>query len=389
MAVYTFTELRTPKDQATNKKRLYEDLVAVGFSGAFSWEDGTPPSALVEIEAGALTEQQGVAKAILDSGFNEWASGDALTEHARQVYDHERLAGRRTRGGIQLTDTGAGPFNGNDPAAFSFSAGEGGLLFNGVAGPKFDIPLNRSVVILVEAETEGGEYNVSAGAIDTFVRNVLPGVIVTNLPNWLQVPGAVVGSSGESDSALRKRDRVKWGTLGRGSPQSAYEEWVRSVDPAITRVEVFTNLDLLDPGVVTILIAGDSGGLPALTVQSAQSAVAPAQIGGDNIPETARAVVSSAVNNIVPVSGTLYVQAEYNTPEFRQLILSNLKAFEKALAIGAKISWERLLQVTTSVAGLDPNIISDVTGFSPSSDVIQNYWQVAVLDASGLVLVSV
>jgi hypothetical protein len=53
----TFAELTAPKTVKQNKEILLTQLSKVGF-GAFSWETGSVPSGLVEIQASALTDFQ-------------------------------------------------------------------------------------------------------------------------------------------------------------------------------------------------------------------------------------------------------------------------------------------------------------------------------------------
>lgn len=392
---YTFADLRTPKSRATNKLAIYQDMVDQGFASVQSWEDGTVPSALIETEAGAITNYQQATQVVLDSGFNEWAQGEALTEHSRQIYANERRAGKRTILRLLLTDGGAGPFT-FDPASTSFSVGKGGLLFDGIPDPtgavvgSLTLPLNGSVRVYATAAEPGIAYNVAVGRVDTFARGILPGVSVTNPSDALTAPGTVPGADPEGDGSLKPRNRSQWGTLGTGSPKLAYEKWVRDSDVAITRVETFRNIDLLDPGTVTVLIAGDAGGLPPAVVLTAQNAVASAQIGGVRIPETARCVVSSAVNRTIAVSGTVYVPGEYNTVAFQTQVQANVRALEKAHRIGAKHSRARLLEAVCFVAGLDPNVIVTVSeDFTPLKDTQLLYYEVAQYDLTLLLFVSV
>lgn len=391
---FTFADLRTPLSVAVNKTNLYNQLSANGFTAALSWEDTSVPSALVEIDADALTNFQQATQAVLYSGFSEWATGDALAEHSRQVYNNQKRTGTRAIMRVRLTDGGAGPFT-IDPTAISVSVGDGGLTFDGVLDPtgatgnQINLPLNGSASIYVQATAVGAAYNVAAGTIDTLARGVLPGVSVTNPPDALSAPGSVQGADVEKDDALRARNRTQWGTLGMGSPPIAYENWVRGADVSITRVAVYTNVDMLDPGTVTILIAGSAGALGPTAVLAAQNAVAPATIGGSKIPETARAIVASAVNNVVPVIANLYVQAEYNTTAFHLLVFDAVDAFESALVIGGKISWARLQEVVLSPAGTSAGIITDADWLSPLTDQIQAYYQVAIFDLTQLVFISV
>ena len=396
MTVYTFDQLRTPSAQADNKKKLYEDLISSGFTSALSWQDGSTPSALVEIEAQSLTEFQYAAQQTLYSGFSELATGNALVEHSSQVYQNARLSGRQTVGILTLSDAGGAPITFN-ATSLTVSVGQGGLMFDGIPDPttgqtSYTIPSSGNVSMFVRARVAGSAYNVVAGTINTFVRGSLPGVVITNNTDWLSQLSTMPGADDESEDSLRNRNRTKWGTLGVGSPASAYENWVRSADPAITRVSVFTNLNPMDPGNVTILIAGDAGTLGGAIVAAAQNAIAPKQVGGNRIPATARAVVAAALNNTIMVAGVIYLDATMNAQTFQQLVAANVKTFQESLAIGATVSWARVLEVILYPAGVSSNTVLDVQNFTlngyQETDVVQAYYSVAALDLTGLVYIS-
>ena len=392
MALYTFTDLRSPRDIPTNKKYLYTQLQAKDFP-VLSWGDTSVPSGLVEIEAQGLTEFQNAAKATLDSGFNEFAIGDALAVLSQQVYDNMQLTGTQLIGRLTLTDGGGGPFT-VSASSMTFSGGVGNLLFDGIPDPNTGIdavalPRNGTVFVWVRAREVCGKYNLASGTLRGFVRGVLPGVSVTNPGNWLSITGAVQGADAEGVDSLRARNRTKWGTLGVGSPPSAYENMARNADSSVSRVAVYTNLDLADPGTVFVLLASSAGAVAPQTVVNVQNRIAPQRIGGKNIPATAKAVAASAANNTIPVTGKLYVAGAANTPAFLAQIGANVSQFEQSLKIGAKVAWARVLEAVTYAAGLDPSIIQDVTDFSPSVDIQQAYTQVAKFDLTGLQLISV
>ncbi len=391
---YTFADLKTPKTPAVNKASILQNLVDKGITAALSWVGESVPNMLVETEADATSNFQFAQQQILLSRFNRWATGEAHTEHSLQVYNNTALEGARLIGRIQLTDTGAGPWQ-ITPASISASVGIGGLQFDGRDDPTglltspITLPKNGSCYVYVQAPEIGAKYNVNVGAINTLARGGLPGVTVTNPSDWLTAAGTVQGSDQESEDQLRARNTAKWGTLGVGSPASAYENWIRSVSPLIKRVKILSNLDMLDPGTVTALIAGDAGAVSPDIVLAVQNLIAPTQIGGGKIPETARFVCASAVNRTIPISASLYVPGALNTPAFLALIQADIAAYQASLDIGPRLSWERVLQVTTNVAGLDPKPIVDEDWNAPVDDTLCAYNEVVVFDVSGIALVSV
>ena len=386
----TFASLRTPQSVADNKLALLNALAALGFP-ALSWETGSVPSGLVEVQASALTDFQEAEKLISEGGLNSFAEGEALTELANEVYDNQRQQGLVTIGYITLTDTAnAGPYV-FTATSVSFSIGLGSsIIFNGVAdavtgASQITVPKGGSVDIIIQAQSVGSAYNVGVGTITAFVRGVKPGVSVTNPSDWLsKYASAQQGTDVETDPQLRDRDVSKWGTLGTGSPEKAYRLWATTATegfPAIQQVKkcvVYSNLDILDPGRVDVIVAGSAGPLGPTVVSAVQNYIAPMQIGGERIPETARAVVSSALGNSVAVIATLYVQATFNTPAFQTTVLANLQAYFADLPIGALVSRERIIEVLLYPAGTSSGVITDADMSSPVTDVQLAYNEVAV-----------
>ena len=397
----TFAELTAPKTVAENKLILLTQLSTVGF-GAFSWETGSVPSGLVEIQASALTDFQFAQKIIAEGGLNDTAIGDSLTLNSQQVYDNTRYTGLTTIGFVRITDTAnAGPYT-FQATSTSFSVGPGGLLFNGLYAaatglPSVTLPKGGSVDVVVESDAVGSTYaQIGIGTLAFFARGVLPGVSVTNPSNWLTgYANLRQGTSVESDAQLQARNRAKWGTLGTGSPEKAYQAWAvtatadNPLPQQVKKTVVYTNLDIFDPGRVDVIIAGSAGPLGPSTVAAVQNYIAPAQVGGSRIPETARAVVSSALANVVVISGILYVQATFNTPAFQASVVANVGAFFADLPIGALVSQERIIEVLLFPAGLSSGVIVDATITSPTSDITLAYNEVAVPDLTGLTFVSV
>ncbi len=387
---YTFTDLKTPKTPAVNKAAILQNLASKGITAALSWAPESVPSMLVETEADATSNFQFAQQQILFSRFNRWASKDALIEHSLQIYNNNPLAGVQLIGRVQLTDTGAGPFQ-ITPSSLSVSVGLGGLLFDGYDDPTgvVTLPKNGSCYVYVKAAEIGGKYNVNTNAINTIARGGLPGVLVTNPSDWLSAPGTIQGSDDETPEQLRTRNPLKWGELGIGTPAAGYESRIRAVSPLIKRVKILSNLDMLDPGTVTAIIAGDAGALSPDIVLAVQNAIAPSQIGGSFIPETARFICASAVNRTITITATLYVPGELNTPAMLALIGADVLAYQLAMDIGGKVSWERTLQVTGNVAGLEPKPIQDMDWTAPAADVVLAYNEVPVFDVSGITLVSI
>lgn len=395
--IFTIQQLLSPPAYADVKTDVLTRLEKAGFTSIRSLSPEAGPIAFVETEAQTLDRVNQSAAFLTASCYNDTAEGDALAELAREVYQNDKRTGTKARGYVTLTDTGQGPFT-FDVTTVSFSTGIGGKTFTGVAAEvdgfgnpiiTKTLPKNGTVKVYVEAEALGSAYNIAATTLTTFSRGVLAGVAVVNPVGWQSDSLGVTGTDAETDPNLRQRNRKQWETLSAGATQGMYEKRVRDADPQITRVSVKTNLDLTDPGLVTVLLAGDAGAVGGSVVANAQLAIAPLFVGGDKIPETARAVAVSATNLAVNVAGTVVVDSTYNTQTFLDQINTDLTTYFKSFLIGGgklgKISYDRVVGVIVNRAGLTNAIIFDGTGITVnglSADLPIAYNQVPVLSST-------
>lgn len=376
-------DLRTvPTAEEVLASRL-RDLEGAGFP-ALSWAPGDVPLGLAESEAEAEVEYRQAQKYVAEGALNSLAVDESLDRVSHEVYDDDRQEGRTTIGYETLTDTaGNGPFT-FSATAVSFSVGVGGRAFDGVTDaltgdPTVTVPRNGSRDVLVAARGVGVEWNAASGTVDTFSRGGLPGVVVTNPPDWLtKYPACRVGLDAESDERLRRRNVARWKTPGAGSPADAFVYWAETASPDVTRVEVFTNLDMLDPGTVDVILAGPAGPVSISVVELVQDYIAPLQVGGSLIPATARCRVSSALARSLAVTAAIFLLSPYDTAAFRTKILDGLAVFFAALPIGALVSRERIIQVLLNPAGTSPGVIADADVPSPPADVQLRFDEVAV-----------
>ena len=398
--VFTIQQLLNPPAYEAVKSDVLTRLEKAGFTSIRSLSPEAGPIAFVETEAQNLDAANQSAAFITASCYNDTAEDDALAELSHQVYQNDKWNGTRARFYVTLTDNGQGPFT-FDVTTVGFSTGIGGKVFNGVAAETDasgnlvtvkTLAKNGTVNVYVDADQIGAAYNVAANTVTAFIRGVLGGVTVTNPPGSQSDSLGVVGTDPESNENLRRKNQKKWETLSAGATQGQYEKLARDSDPQITRVAVKTNLDLTDPGLVTVLLASDAGAVGGSVVANAQAAIAPLFTGGSKIPETARAVCVSASNFAVTVAGTVVVDPTYNTQTFLDQINADLVAYFKSFLIGggklAKVSYERVVGIITYRAGLSDSVVfdaTDVTINGSTQDLALAYYQVPVL-TSALVL---
>ena len=371
------------------KQLLYNDLFAIGVTGVVSWTTGSVPSSQMEMYAWALVDYDLNQGYLALGQLNSTASGDALANLSENVYQNTPAPGTYTVCQVLLTDAAnAGPYT-FQPSSVSFSVGRGGLLYNGVdllnTGLPITLPKGGSAYVFATSADVGSAYGqLSLNTLNFFARGSLPGVTVTNDSTWLTGnPQLVAGTDPQSDASLQLENSSQWGTLGTGSPALAYVNWAIKAQPTqVTRVATFTNLLLLDPGRIDVIVAGAGGAVASGVVQAVQQYIAPAQIGGSRIPDTARCVVSSAVNLTVTVSATVSIQAAYDTAAFQAQVSADFAAYAAAVPIGggqlAVLSWLRLAEIMQYRAGLNPGIVYDVQNFSPAADVPLAYNQVPI-----------
>lgn len=395
--IFTIKELLNPPAYEVVKSDVLTRLEQAGFTSIRSLSPEAGPIAFVETESQNLDAVNQAAAFLTESSYNDTATGDALAEHSNQVYQNDKRMGTRARLFVILTDSGQGPFT-FDVTTVGFSTGIGGKIFNGVAAETDSfgnlvttktLAKNGTVKVYVDAEQLGAAYNVAANTLTTFVRGVLGGVTVTNPVGSQSDALCVVGTDEESRSSLQQRNRKQWETLSAGATQGKYEKLARDSDPQITRVSVLTNLDLTDPGLVTILVAGDAGAVGGSVVANVQAAIAPLFTGGAKVPETARAVAASASNLVVNVAGTVIVDSAYYTQSFLDQVNADLVAYFKTFFIGGgklgKVPYQRIIGLITYRAELSNTVVLDVTGVTingASVDLPIAYNQVPVLSSS-------
>ena len=399
MATFTVEQLLNPPAYTVVKENIYDELIAAGFTAMRSYAPESLPVCLVETEAQSQDRVNQTAAFIVQSGYNDLASGDALTRLSDQVYQNVRLDGQRARGFVTVSDTrGVGPRT-FTASSVSFTRGVNGLRYDGVVlsgvADPIVLPKNGSCRVYIQAVAEGAAYNASVGEINTMIRGVIPGVTVTNPSGWQSDSYGVTGADPETDASLQQRNRKQWETLSAGATPGMYEDQARDASVEVTRVRTDTILDLTDPGRIDVTLAGPAGAVSIAVVAAVQAAISPVQIGGPNIPETAKCVVSSAANLAVVIAGAVIVDPAYNTAAFKAQIVTDLQTWFGSFLIGGgklgKVSYERILGILSYRAGLTNSIVLDATGVTVNggtSDLPLAYNQVPVPDLTGLTLQS-
>lgn len=155
------------------------------------------------------------------------------------------------------------------------------------------------VLVPVEAEFAGAEYNVGAGLI-THLITYIPGIdYVTNPENWITLEG----TDTELDDDLRARAKRKWNQLAKGGTRDAYIAWAEEI-PGVITVHVDDNFPR-GQGTVDVIITS-SAGMPS------QELVAQVQAYLDeHRPLCANVQVIAPTPLPIDIDAVLYVHPDY------------------------------------------------------------------------------
>lgn len=328
---------------------------------ATSWQPFSVPLSLVENDAAVSQDVYRLVSLIVAGGFTSTAAGPWLDLVAEQFFDLTRNPAVATQGYAVLTDAGgAGPFTISNNEIWALSAS--GLRFNSVGA--YTLPASGTVTILLKAESPGASYNVGNNTIQKLVT-ALPGVTINNPDpgsgSWITVQGA----NTESDQDLARRCRARWGSLGIGSPDAAYELWARTASASVTKT--LARVSTTVAGHVELYIAGTGGGVGPSVVTDVDNYVQP------RLPLCVTAEVQSATNEPITVEATVYVRAGYQAQAAIDCA-ANLTALFNDIPIGGTVYLSAIVEALMTPAG-----VRNVSVVDPVADVVLGDTDVATL----------
>lgn len=317
-------DLLTPQTTDQVKVPIVNMLAAAGFPTT-SWQAGSVPRTLVESEANPYADLTALIASIAGGGFTQYATGGWMDLLAQNTFNLTRLPGTYTQGIFQLADvTNAGPFTLQPGAVYVVASG--GLRYLNTA--QIIVPQGGTATGTFAAELVGIAYNLPFSTAFS-LQTSLPGVTVVPFdPNGLSVWIAQQGANVESDQQLATRCLARWGTLGGGATQAAYQSWALTSTAEITKVSVQANVP--GNGQVAVYVAGAVGAVSGAGVAAAQAYIAP------RAPLCVQATVTSAAVLTVQITGSVLVKAA-NIIAAQVKATQNLTAFFAALQIGALI----------------------------------------------------
>lgn len=220
-----------------------------------SWQDGSTPRVIVDVDAQELADLTSIVAAIARGGFVTTqpgvtgASGSWLDLLGQNFYGVSRNLALATVGTVTLTDAqSAGPFTIAPGQIWlgsttSLSTSTPLRFLNTTGGT---LPKGGALTLTVAAEMPGSAYNVANGAITTLLTT-LPGVTANNPDpgsgSWVTSQG----TDQESDLAYSTRLQGKWPSIGIGATATTYDYWARTASSEVTRTKVAVDTALAVP----------------------------------------------------------------------------------------------------------------------------------------------
>jgi uncharacterized phage protein gp47/JayE len=317
-------------------------LRLAGFPTA-SWQSGSFMKHTVETESELHVDLATLIQKAGKGGLIKFAAevDDSWTDLcAENVFAETRKPAIFTQGKATLTDAGGiGPVTIND-GAFWIANADKSLRFFNVGGGT--LPLSGTLQLTFQAETAGTKWNVGNNELHQ-ILTPLPGVTVTNpaldTGTWITQQGA----DKETSAALASRCIDKWATLGTGANDAAYRYYALSASSEITRARPYSP----GSGAVRVIIAGDAGPVSSTALTAAQTAIAAKRPLGVPDVLTLNATVFAQV-----IAGTLFVQAGFDPAATLAAAQASLNAFQRSLALGSKVSREKVIAALL-VSGVD------------------------------------
>lgn len=381
MAV-TLAQLRTPISQDDMVQTILDGLAAVGFNTS-SWQSGSTQRDIVESVALVLSDLTESVALLSTLGFNESATGEALTEFSLSHYDHTRKPAIRTQGIVKLTDDGGvGPVSINPSDVVVGDLATPQHTFRNLTGGT--LPNLGTLTLTFEAEVAGADSNIANGEITELVT-AIAGVSVSNTAN---APGSTTwrsqeGADAESDPTLRERNRSRWGLLSIAVPADGYINLALGVD-GVERAAV-DDTNPRGPGTVDVYAAGASGTAGPSEVADVQTAVDARR------PVSADVLAIAAAELLQDVDGVIFVNTnKYDGPGgvLETAVEDAIDSFINGLDIGGTVlppgpggvmPFSELIGAITAVDGVEGVALTN-----PTADVPIATFEVMVRQNFGL-----
>lgn len=333
-----------------------------------TWRVGDPARTLFGVTAERFATYELVSSEFIKSGFLDWATGDWLTEHARQRYGVERIEGSHAVVDVVLTNTGGGVFV-LDPGDVTVAkASDQQITYHSTTGGTLLAGPGTALTLTFECDVEGSEGSADADELTTLVTTLL-GVTATN-------PVSTAANDEESDEALRQRCRDSLAALSPNGPAEAYR--YVALTPSLTGTSEPTRAKVVadsPAGHVTVYVTSADG-----TISSGAVDLVEAAIVAYATPLTVTPIVVAATPVTVDIEYGLDIRSSsgLTSGEVEDLVETALRDAINSREIGGDEGEIALSVLVAAVHATNSDIVR-VTILDPPTNIELDSNEVAVL----------
>ena len=390
------TDITTPITQTEYVASLLSAMRANGVA-TDTWKDTTNLDyALVQVNASKFADSRLVISNFAKMVLLPYSTGEALRIFASSQYQVEKLLATPTIGTMRLVSAISAPAYNIQPGTLTVgtlgaNAAISKLYTNTSSGT---LNPGGTLDLTFQAVSTGANYNIpNTTALD--LKTSLVGVSVSNpiLPNaitWITSQG----SDDETDDSLRQRCKNKWGTLGAGGTDGAYQYWAQypinggNTSP-VTRVKSVSNLyqGKAKPAYTTVFVAGANGPLS----NGDLAAVAANFENPQKYPAKFRVQVLNATAKFIPIIGTvnIYRSANLLPADVQVAVEDALLSYQKSLDIGSRGIYRDAIianifsRPNSGDVKINLTTIRNIDLASPANAVTVNYDEYPILQYTG------
>ena len=338
-----------------------------------SWQVGDPTRSLYHVLSAKLEALEGNVTGYIKSGFLDHATGVWLKVLAEQVYGVDVPAATYAETTLVLTNGSTNLYI-IDAGDLTFASSVTGKTYRNTTGGTLAVGPATTLSVTVVADEAGSGSSAGAAEITRMVTT-LDLVTCTNAT-------AAVGIDEQAESVTRQQCRDMQDATSPDGARGAYAYFARNPDyggtSAITRVRTYGDSTT---GIVTMYLAGPSGGSTAADVALAQTAITTWCL-----PLCITLVASAASNVTIPVTYSLWLYKSCNktVTEVRAEVSTALGVLFSTAPIGGDVVAPATTGKTYQSDILATIVKAIPEGFrasvsAPSGDTSLTNGQVAVL----------
>ena len=338
-----------------------------------SWQVGDPTRSLYHVLSAKLEAFESNVTGYIKSGFLDHSEDVWLKVNAEQTYGVDVPAATYAETTLVLTNGSTNLYI-IDPGDLTFASSVTGKTYRNTTGGTLSVGPATTLSVTVVADEAGSDSSAGAAEISRLVT-ALDGVTCTNAT-------AAVGIDEQAESVTKQQCKDMQDATSPDGARGAYAYFVRNPTyggtSAITRVRTYGDSTT---GIVTVYLAGPSGGSSAADVALAQLAIVTWCL-----PLCITPVVAAATNVTIAVTYELWLYKSCNktVAEVRTAVSAALGVLFSQRPIGGDVvapaTTGKIYQsdiLATIVKAIPEGFRASVS--APSGDTALTNGQVAVL----------